>query len=951
MIEKIISHPIHLRRLINIRGKIYSTVGRLDVEYLPSKEPIEYAEAVKKEFKPFKTGKVWTKDEFGCCWFRFKGVIPEKAKGEKTVAIVKLAAEGEVYVGGEAKQGLTQILATMDAGSSLMGKQVYPLAEVAEGGEAVEFLVDAGHNGYCGAFFYDPILLRADIAVVNEDIFAFYYDYNCLLLALCTKGKNQFLTDEKYEFFSSKLDDSYALFRKNKLIEARKILEDILAEKQTGGVEYYAVGHGHLDLAWRWPIRESHRKAIRTLSNAISNFDKYPDYIFGASQAQMFDWVKNDDPVLYEKVKKAVKEKRIELQGGMWTECDCNMSGGESIIRQFLYGEKFFQSEFGVSSDVVWLPDVFGFTSTLPQIFAGVGKKYFMTIKLNWNEHNEFPYQTFDWVAPDGSKVLAHFSPEKTYCCSASPLAFVKADANNKHKEVGAALVIFGVSDGGGGPGEGHLEMLKRSGFDGMPKTRPASSEEFFERIADKPRAEYKGELYLEKHQGTLTSQSLNKYYNRICERKLHLLEWLEVVSSYPFADKEELWKIVLLNQFHDVLPGSGITRVHKESVDAYREVERRLDEEIENRIKKLSSGERLTAINPSPFPSNGIVEVNGECYSYECDSYSSAPLSKCSPEFEAKENTIRNEFVSVRQYFDRAEITDGRTGLKSVYRLTLWKDPKTHFDAWDISEKYLDKKPVILKSTSIKCGNTASKAYIESTYSFGNSKAVQTVFLQNDGAVRVSLKVDWRESHKMLRAECTPSYFTDKAEFDVQFGSCLRSTKNETTIEKAQYEVCGHKYALVGDEDGGFTAIITEGKYGYRVKDGVMSLNLLKSPKFPDKECDMGEHEINYAFLSSTRREDVVRFAYNYNYPVLITQEKVDIKNELILPENAVLETVKPAESGAGVIVRVYERYGKTSTLNFPVAAETDMLERPKPTVDLNLTPYKIKTYLIEKV
>ena len=949
MIEKIFTHPVHLRRLISVRGKIYSTVGKLNVEYLPSSEPIKYEEAIGSSFIPFKTGKIWTKEEFGCAWFKFSGKIPESAKGRKVVAIVKLAAEGEVYENGESKQGLTQILGTMDAGASLMGKQVYPLSENATGGENVDFLVDAGHNGYCGAFFYDPILLRADIAVVDKDVYEYYYDYNCLLLDLCSKEKNAFLSKEKYDFISNKLDESYALFRKKKVSDARKVLEEVLAIKQEKGVEYYAVGHGHLDLAWRWPLRESRRKAVRTLSNAIANFERYPNYVFGASQAQMFEWVKTDDPVLFEKVKKAVKEKRIEIQGGMWTECDCNMTGGESMIRQFIYGEEFFQKEFGVSSDVVWLPDVFGFTSTLPQIFAGVGKKYFVTIKLNWNQYNQFPYQTFDWVAPDGSKVLAHFSPEKTYCCSASPLAFVKADHNNSQKEIGAALVIFGVSDGGGGPGEGHLEMLKRSGFDGVPKTRPSSSQNFFEAIANKPRPQFKGELYLEKHQGTLTSQSLNKYYNRVCERKLHFLEWLEVVAKDLCVDKASLWKTVLLNQFHDVLPGSSINRVHKESVEAYREAEKRLDEEIEARVKKLSKGKRLTAINPSPFKSSGLVEVDGECYSYDCASYSSAPLTKVEPSFEFGNDFIKNDKVTVTQFADKVEIIDVETGVKNVYRLTLWKDPKTHHDAWDISREYLSHSPEILKAKSIKSGKDVSEVYLESSFSFSSSKVVQKIFLQADNVVRFSLKVDWHEDHKMLRAECSPSNFTDLAEFDVQFGSCTRSTKNETDIEKAQYEVCGHKYALVGDEDGGFTAFVTEGKYGYRVKEGTMSLNLLKSPKFPDKECDMGKHLINYALISSGSREDVVKNAYNYNLPVLITPEMVDVENKFVLPENAVLETIKPAEKGEGSIVRVYERYGRTASLDLPDAIETDMLERPKERTDTTLTPYQIKTYLIK--
>ena len=966
MIEKLFSHPVHSARLLKMKEKIYEEVAPLQVDYFPSSEPIKKSELNLSDFKPFKKGEVWTKEKFGCCWFRFRGAVPESAKGKKIVAVIKLLGEGEIYNDGEPKQGLSPILSTIDAGASRMGKQIYPVSLCAKGNETVDFLVDCGHNGYCGAFFYKPRLMTCALAAVNQDLYDYYYDYLCLVLALCTEGKNAYLTEDRVSEIDKTLTQSYSFAKGGNYREARRILSKILSEKQETGVNYTLIGHGHLDLAWRWPIREGRRKAIRTFSNVLAYLDRYDKFVFGASQAQMFAWVKEDEPALYEKIKQAVKAGRIEVQGAMWTENDCNLAGGESLIRQFLYGERFFREEMGVSSDVTWLPDVFGFPCTYPQIVKGVGKKYFATIKLYRNEYNEFPYQTFNWIGPDGSSVIAHFPPERSYCASASPISIVKADVNNKQKEVGNALVIYGVSDGGGGPGEGHLEMLARSGFAGTPKTTVASSESFFHTLDGVKLPDYQGELYLEKHQGTYTAQAKNKYYNRLAERKLHTLEWLECATNYRVENRDELWKTVLTQQFHDILPGSSIGRVHKESVEAYVKVCTVIDKEIAKRVDMLSAGEGLSYVNPAPFPASKTLELRGKFYKANCPAYSAVELVPVdAPDYlRAGVDFIENDLLRVEfnvKYGQISKVIDKKSGKVlsrgAFHRLVVHRDKKTRYDAWDISKDYL-LSAVPLRKVNVKTGIEGLKAFARFEYT-GESDdimVISEVYVGEEKTIYFATQVNWTPSHKMLRAEFRPANFTDEANCDIQFGSINRSTRNDTEVEKAQYEVCAHKYCAVGDEENGFTAVLSDCKFGYRVKDGVISLNLLRSPDFPDPDCDRGEHLFTYAVTFSDSLSEVVKSGYLYDLTGFVVEKKVVVpKLFSVNDENVVVETIKPAENGSGAAIRVYERFGKNVETDYssfaPLRYETDLLERPLTSDGLDkirLKPHEIKTYLI---
>ena len=966
MMEKLLRYPGITAKLLAMKGDVYRKVGELTAEAAITDEPLPKEKWKDAAFAPFDKGKCWTKTKYGCCVFRFRGKVPAEAKGKKTVALLKLGAEAEVYRDGLPVCGVTPIMATIDVGQPLLGKQVVPLFDGPDGGEDIVLEADCGHNGYCGVFLYDPRLVRADIAVVNEEIKDYYYDCLALYLTLATEGKNEYLTPDGVKEIKDAFDASYGLYKKGDVCGARKTLAPFFEGKQTEGVEYVAIGHGHLDLAWKWPIREGIRKAVRTFSNAVAYLDKY-DYVFGASQAQMFRWVEETEPELFGRVKEKVASGGMEIQGGMWTECDCNIPCGESLIRQFLYGEKYFLSRFGRSSDVVWLPDVFGFPATLPQIIRGVGKKYFMTIKLNWNEYTKFPLQSFIWKGPDGSEVIAHIAPEGTYSCSASPLAFVKADVRNVQKETGEALLIYGVSDGGGGPGEGHLEMLKRAGGKYLPKAVASSSESLFRKLESKKLPYYSGELYLEKHQGTLTSQAKNKYYNRLSERKLHNLEWLEAVCDKKCERRDELWQRVLTNQFHDILPGSAINRVHRESVEDYIEVCSAIDNAVDSMIAGLSDGKTLCALNPSPFPVREKFLIGGKLYLAECEGYSSCPLVPTERgEFFAGENRIENE--KIRVTFDVKtgsiiSVYDKRNGKeyakKGLFHTpVVYTDPKTRFDAWDIDRKYLDlpkRKPTLV---GIGFSSTEERASAFLNYAYNKSVITQEIYVKDSAIIYFDTQTEWNETHKMLRASFTPSVWTDKARFDIQFGSIERSTAVTTLGEKAMYEVCGHYYAAVGDEEQGFVSVMNRGKYGYRVQEGEISLNLLRSPTFPDRTCDKGEQTFCYAAVFAGDEAEVVREGYNYNNPPIIAEGEVKIEKRFgVRAEGVITETVKPAESGVGAVVRAYERFGKAVKGEFVTpdgyeVFESDMLERNERKVyEADFAPHEIKTYVMRPV
>lgn len=994
---KAIANGSHAFNLIALKGKIYKKIASLKPQGILSDEPIKWEDLDKSKFKNMRFMQKWA-DKFGCAWFRFTGTVPEAGKGKRVVARIKLQGEGLVYdKDGHVLQGITQVLSKGDLFHSTIGKQIVDISPCAEGGEEVELYVDAGFNGKLRFENMSAHLRRYDLAVMDEELNSYYYDYIEAYFLMCKLlGDAEGMKDsdvgkaEVYSARAKELDEgmknAWKVFKEQGAAKAREALAPVLFRPiDYPAVTHYAVGHAHIDLAWLWPLRETRRKIGRTFANQLRNIKKYDNFIFAESQAQMFTWLKEDYPEVFEQVKKYVDEGRIELQGGMWVESDCNLPSGESWIRQFLYGKRYFKEEFGKDMKMCWLPDCFGFPATLPQVIKGCGMDYFMTIKIMSNTVNEFPHSSFKWKGLDGSEVLAHMEPAGDYNSGASPLAIFKSNKRNKEKEsVPVCLLLYGDGDGGGGPGEGHIEYVSRmqNGIYGLAPVKPSKAIDFFEELEkyNDVIPEYDGELYYERHQGTYTSQAAAKLWNRRMENMLHLVELLGAEGklrgvSYDRALVESIWKEVLLYQFHDVLPGSSIKRVYDESRERYKELYKQIQGVAAKLIDDMSSGEseEYTAINPVDFARKEFIRVEDKWYSVDLPAMGAgkiAPVENMDvSSLTFGENTISNGLITIT-FGKGGEITslfDVKNAKELVRegqyfnKLTVYEDPFMYYNAWDIRMDY-DK----LKKHSLKL--EGSDTYIDGVrvvrrnrYRFMDSQFEQTVALTlGDTLVQFDMDADWHEELKMLRADFIPSVFADKVKCDIQFGQIDRSTKNDTSIEQAQFEVCAHKFVNLDGEDYSL-ALFNRCKYGHKVKEGMLSLALLRAPRFPDPECDRGSHHISYALYPHKEKfeeSDVKARAYCYNNVVMLRKANFEEKCPVgVEGDGVILETVKVAEDEKGIVARLYEYKGKETKAKVSFASkgaafECDMLENKKGKAELSklaFKPFEIKTLYFE--
>lgn len=994
---KAIANGSHAFNLIALKGKIYKKIASLKPQGILSDEPIKWEDLDKSKFKNMRFMQKWA-DKFGCAWFRFTGTVPEAGKGKRVVARIKLQGEGLVYdKDGHVLQGITQVLSKGDLFHSTIGKQIVDISPCAEGGEEVELYVDAGFNGKLRFENMSAHLRRYDLAVMDEELNSYYYDYIEAYFLMCKLlGDAEGMKDsdvgkaEVYSARAKELDEgmknAWKVFKEQGAAKAREALAPVLFRPiDYPAVTHYAVGHAHIDLAWLWPLRETRRKIGRTFANQLRNIKKYDNFIFAESQAQMFTWLKEDYPEVFEQVKKYVDEGRIELQGGMWVESDCNLPSGESWIRQFLYGKRYFKEEFGKDMKMCWLPDCFGFPATLPQVIKGCGMDYFMTIKIMSNTVNEFPHSSFKWKGLDGSEVLAHMEPAGDYNSGASPLAIFKSNKRNKEKEsVPVCLLLYGDGDGGGGPGEGHIEYVSRmqKGIYGLAPVKPSKAIDFFEELEkyNDVIPEYDGELYYERHQGTYTSQAAAKLWNRRMENMLHLVELLSAEGklrgvSYDRALVESIWKEVLLYQFHDVLPGSSIKRVYDESRERYKELYKQIQGVAAKLIDDMSSGEseEYTAINPVDFARKEFIRVEDKWYSVDLPAMGAgkiAPVENMDiSSLTFGENTISNGLITIT-FGKGGEITslfDVKNAKELVRegqyfnKLTVYEDPFMYYNAWDIRMDY-DK----LKKHSLKL--EGSDTYIDGVrvvrrnrYRFMDSQFEQTVALTlGDTLVQFDMDADWHEELKMLRADFIPSVFADKVKCDIQFGQIDRSTKNDTSIEQAQFEVCAHKFVNLDGEDYSL-ALFNRCKYGHKVKEGMLSLALLRAPRFPDPECDRGSHHISYALYPHKEKfeeSDVKARAYCYNNVVMLRKANFEEKCPVgVEGDGVILETVKVAEDEKGIVARLYEYKGKETKAKVSFASkgaafECDMLENKKGKAELSklaFKPFEIKTLYFE--
>lgn len=977
-----------MKELINkIKQKVYTPVAELEVEGWRTTEPVPFKNRMLGEHIKPKKGELWGK-LWDCAWLNFKGSVPSGVKGEHLVLMIDIGGEGCLFdEDGNPARGITNVTSEFDRNLGEPGKRILQFREKAKGGEEVNIWIEAGCNDLFGKYSDRGGMALAAIAVCRDDVRKLYYDLD-FLMNFADNTTDTTRRDEVLGVIRAALDAAGEDCTAKEVAAALKITSNELSRKNDDGAPMVtAVGHAHMDLAWLWPIRETKRKCSRTFSTMNELMDRYPDYIFGVSQPQQLMWVKENYPALFEKMKKRFDEGRLELQGGFWVECDANLTGAEALVRQIIHGKRFFREEFGFEQEMLWLPDVFGYSAQIPQIMRKSGLEYFMTIKMSWNRVNKIPYHTFKWQAPDGSRVLVHMPPEGTYNSPANPWAILKSRNEFAEKDISDdTLMLFGIGDGGGGPGSEHLERLKRAeDYKGLPKVKQAPAIDFFHKI-DRDFDKYPtwvGELYLEKHQGTYTTQGRNKRWNRVMEQNLRDAEILCVFAEricgmeYPEKDFDRIWQEVMLYQFHDIIPGSSIKRVYDESLARYELLCAETMEIMNKALLALSVKHGGSELMFNTL-SCARCETFGDGRRVKAEPFAFAePDDREYSRVVVTENSLENEYIRVRlgrggsvcSVYDKKlkrEALRSRGNLLAVY--------DDDADAWEVPDDFAKNhsEPMRIVSSEPVGGGAIGK--IINTYNYGESVLRQEIVLTADSRrVDFAATVDWKETHKMLRTSFPVTPRSDSADCEIQFGNVKRPTHTNTSWEQAKIEVCAHKWVDISERDYG-VAVLNDCKYGYRVWDNIIDINLLRSSTYPGEEADHGHHIFTYSLMlheGDYFTGGVIDEAYRLNIPlreIPAAQGNGDgaINGSLlsVSSPNIIVEAVKKSENGKGAVVRMYESAGAmtdfevriSDLLGFTTAASTNLLETDGEFLDfsggvakLTAKPFEIITLVLE--
>lgn len=975
MHEKVFGiHKVHIEKFLRrLRDDLYTETIPLEAEYAVSGEPVKFRDRRKLRYKKIREGELWGR-KWESAWFHMQAVVPKAWKGRETALHLNLSGEAMLF---DAQGIPVYAFSAGSAFDTLYVRERYVFPKAAKGGESLELWVEAAANLLFGVHLdaeprpdtscphghFEAHANSMRLALFNREVWQLLNDIRILYRALCAIPEN----DYRAMKILYALNNAVCAYRGNpdNASVARAELRDILSlPAAASALHVYAVGHAHIDVGWLWPVRESIRKAARTFSNQLKLMELYPDYIFGASQPQLYQFVKDNYPELYAKVREQVKAGRWEPQGGMWVEADCNIISGESMVRQFLHGKNFFMDEFGFDVKNLWLPDVFGYSAAIPQIIRRSGCDFFLTQKLSWSQINTFPHNTFRWVGIDGSEVLTHFPPENNYNSNVLPDELVAAE--NRFKENGFLdkfLSLFGVGDGGGGPAPEHLEYIERQkNLEFTPKIACRRADEFFRDLAkDRARLEkWVGELYLEFHRGTLTTQARTKRWNRKNEQLLAATEFLAShlpLEKYPAAELDRNWKTLLLNQFHDIIPGSSIRLVYETTEKEHAEIDkscRKLLEKTAESLFRKQSGSMVLVNSlsrawrgvvelPASWSAHHVLDGSGQRIPAQESSgrvYASVTLpgtsfttlrkgTKCrKPAAKTVRSTvlendlIRYEFAPdgrLLKAFDKEARREALSGPGNV--LSLYHDRPNNYDAWDIDLYYSRELVETLqaeKPPRAVRGDVMSS--LEFTYAFGKSALRQTVILaHNSKRLDFTTEVDWHEAHRLLRVAFPVGIHAAEAVFDIQYGMVRRATHDNTSWDVAKFETAGQRYADLSDAHYG-AALLNDCKYGYKVKDGVLDLALLRAPKYPDFDADMGHHEFTYSFLphnGSLNESPVQAEAAALNRaPLLFDGYEADGAEPVcrLESEGLSLEVVKKAEKETSLIVRIVETKGEES-------------------------------------
>ncbi len=948
-------------------------------------EPVPFAEAVRQPHEPLPPGSAWGRP-WGTVWLHLTGTAPDPEPGTTAEVLVDLGFT-------DAQPGFqAEGLAYTADGRVLNGveprRRHVPVA-----GGPVDLHVEAAANpDLTGGWHFAPTPLGdpatagdgplyrlgpVEAALRDVAVWELVQDVWTLRGLHRELPRDSPRRAEVLRALERAVDATDPEDVSGTAADARAALAGVLASPAHASAHrVHAVGHAHLDSAWLWPVRETARKVARTVANVLALMDSAdedgdPALVFAMSSAQQYAWLAEHHPELFARVRERVAQGRFVPVGGMWVEADTNLPGGEALARQFVLGGRWFAEHLGVECPEVWLPDSFGYSANLPQLARAAGARWFLTQKLSWNETNLMPHHTFDWEGVDGTRILTHFPPVDTYGAELSGAELAKASRDFREKgRANTSLVPFGWSDGGGGPTREMLAAAARTAdLEGSPRVAITTPAEFFTAAeAEYPvRPLWSGELYLEFHRGTYTSQARTKRGNRRCEALLREAElWCTTAAvrtdaPYPTAALRRCWETVLLQQFHDILPGTSIAWVHQEAERRYAEVAAELEELIDIALTRLCADAAVGAATSAHEANAGPYAVGGVA------ALGAGPAQPAPPvHVERDGDDVVLDDGTVRVRVDGAGrivslVRDGREAVPPgdpANVLRLHRDTPARWDAWDIDEHHR-------RSTVEPAGTTTATADgVEVAYAFGSSTARQTITLER-GAVRITTEVDWHERQKLLKLAVPLDVHADRATSEIQFGHVHRPVHANTSWDVARFETCAQRWVHVG-EPGFGVAVANDAVHGHDITrttraDGgtttMVRLSLLRAPLFPDPTADQGAHRSTITIRPGAEVSDAVADGYALHLPPRPAPGPVAPLLTVDHP-GVVVEAVKLAEDGSGdVVVRLYEAFGGRATARVTAAfehagvVETDLHERPLPApvaLDgdrLALRPFRIAT------
>lgn len=1006
-----------LRRFQNtLESRLYRSVGTVETRFCQTDGP-HHRMPEDWSFGPMpETGRWGGEGAYG--WFKGAFTVPETLSGQALYLYPKTKFyEALLWLDGE-----PHAIFTPEEPPNMVGRHTTGcITTCAAAGETLSLALECyAFHDMPGTLPFENKSLRdysypvgpLDVCVRDETLAQFLYDLQTLLELADVLPETSFRRAEvENALYDAHLKLCYdpdactdARFRAA-LMDAHPLLQAQLMKHNAGTTAFVGLtGHSHIDTAWLWTIRETEKKCARTFANQLNLMARYPEYRFVQSSAYHADIIRREYPGLFRRIAQAVREGRWEPNGGVWVECDCNLTGGEYMIRQFLWGQRFTREHFGYTADCFWLPDTFGYAYALPQIIKGCGVEYFLTTKMDWNDTTKFPYTSFLWQGLDGTQVLTHLNRIER---GPSPLWLERlTTGEEKIKEPWVSnmrLHSYGHGDGGGGPHEDMIEMGRRvRDLEGVARSEHMSVSAFMHRLEEtivRPSV-YAGELYLEGHRGTLTNQHQIKRNNRKAEIALHDLELalvLRAVRDAAAASGETvrpLMNDLLVRQFHDILPGTCIHAAHAEALEVVGGVIQKAKRLALEALRAPGGVETL--FNTLGFPredtlylplkgagvegalTQGFTDLDGRetlavsglslpALGGAAVRYTDTPCAQPSP-FVWDGHRLQTPFADIR--FDEngfiASMTDRRTGRELVGGLAfntflMAEDVPAKWDAWDVDADLHDK--------FMPCGELLSREVvsdgpaelrIRSLYRISDRSMItqDMVFDAATPLISFDTVIDWREEHYFLKAAFDTALLPDGARSEIQFGHIRRSNHRSTDAEKARHEVCNHKFTDLSEPGYGI-ALLNDCKYGLSVSGGSMRLSLHKGGMRPDKEGDKGRHRCRYAILPHAApfgAESVIAPAYRFNYePLLVGADSALPSLAAFDRPNVVIEAVKPCEDAQrAYILRAYEAMGDYTTaaltLGHDAGAvhECNMLEEEQSVADpaaLTFRPFEIKT------